>query len=383
MYGAGCDRHGMLDAGILAMNPNVDALESIPDSLLLIEPSGLIVFANRRVEETFGYTPTELCGCPLETLVRERLPPWPHQDIACEALARRRDGSEFPAEIKLSSARYADRVLLLALIRDVSDRKRVERELIAAREAADHASTAKSRFLATASHDLRQPLQSLSLLNGALRRLVTDPEIAEALAHQEQAITAMSQLVNALLDISKLESGMVRPHLSEFAITPLFEELHRELAPLATHKGLLLQVRACDCVVRSDSSLVGQILRNLLSNAIKYTREGTVLLRSAAGSDTCVIEVADTGIGIPADQMAHIYDEFFQVGTAPGELRQGYGLGLTIVSRIVSLLGLRLTAQSEPGRGSTFRLELPVSSARPGASVRDVGLELGRRRVLP
>jgi PAS domain S-box-containing protein len=303
----------MLDAGIPAVNPNVDILESIPDSLLLIEPSGLIVFANRRVEAAFGYTPAQLRGIPLETLVREGLPPWVHEETAREAPARRRDGSEFPAEIKLSPAHIADRALLLVLIRDVSDRKRVERELIAARDAADHASSTKSRFLATASHDLRQPLQSLSLLNGALRRLVTDPEIAEALAQQEQAISAMSQLVNALLDISKLESGMVRPHPSEFAITPLFEELHREFATLATHKGLRLRVESCGCVVRSDPALLGQILRNLLSNAIKYTREGSV-------------------------------------------------------SRLVSLLGLQLTAQSEPGRGSIFRLELPASSASPGAS---------------
>jgi two-component system CheB/CheR fusion protein len=130
---------------------------------------------------------------------------------------------------------------------------------------------------------------------------------------------------------------------------------------------LRLRVESCGCVVRSDPALLGQILRNLLSNAIKYTREGSVVLRGATDSRACAIEVADTGIGIAADQMAHIYDEFFQVSAAAGESRQGYGLGLTIVSRLVSLLGLRLTAQSEPGRGSIFRLELPVSCAHPGA----------------
>lgn len=213
-----------------------------------------------------------------------------------------------------------------------------------------------------ASHDLRQPLQALSLLNGALRRLVTDPEISEVLTHQEQAIGAMSQLVNTLLDISKLESGLVRPQITDFAITPLLEELHQEFTTLATHKGLVLDVEPSVCVVRSDPSLVGQILRNLLSNAIKYTRHGRVALHSGCDSGVCTIDVVDTGIGIPADQMAHIYDEFFQVTVAAGESRQGYGLGLSIVSRLVSLLGLKLEAQSEPGKGSTFRLQLPFSS---------------------
>lgn len=368
------------------MNRHVpqDALEYVPNAILLIEHSGQIVFANWRAEGLFGYLRAELSGHALANLLsaRSRAKVQAYLDrcadgsaplaegFCCDILARRGDGSEFPAEISLSRADERDRALVLAVIRDVSDRKRVESDLIAAREAADQASSAKSRFLAMASHDLRQPLQALSLLNGALRRLVTDPDIAEVLVHQEQAIGTMSQLVNTLLDISKLESGLVRPQLADFSIAPLLQELHQEFRTLAAHKGLVLDVEPSVCVVRSDPSLVGQILRNLLSNAIKYTRDGRVALRSGCDAGVCTIEVVDTGIGIPADQMAHIYDEFFQVTVAAGESRQGYGLGLSIVSRLVSLLGLKLEAQSEPGKGSTFCLQLPFSSMRSATNSR-------------
>ncbi len=223
-------------------------------------------------------------------------------------------------------------------------------------------------FLATASHDLRQPLQTLALLNGTLRRSVYDrPAALEALAQQEQAIASMSRLLNALLDISKLESGAVKPDPSDFAVSSLFEELQREFASVAENKGLNLKITPCEDSVYTDPSLVGQILRNLVSNAIKYTRKGRVALRGLREAATYVrIEVLDTGIGIPADQLGYIYEEFFQVGGPHDHGRDGYGLGLSIVRRLVRLLDLKLDVRSEVGRGSVFALTLPMSQgARP------------------
>jgi signal transduction histidine kinase len=228
-----------------------------------------------------------------------------------------------------------------------------------AREAADRANEGKSRFLATASHDLRQPLQTLALLNGSLRRIVTAPEAAEALSQQELAIGAVSRLLNALLDISKLESGAVKPQPSDFAVRTLFEELQREFADLARSKGLVLRVEPSTYAVHSDPALVGQILRNLVSNALKYTQLGAVRLRCRRDGAGVWIEVVDSGIGIPASQLPNIYDEFFQVGIPTNSWRDGYGLGLSIVQRLVRLLGLRLEVQSELGTGSTFALLLP------------------------
>src|SRR6185437_2487995 len=259
-------------------------------------------------------------------------------------------------------------VLVAASIRNVTDRKRAQQELIAAREAADRANSAKGRFLATASHDLRQPLQSLSLLNGTLRRLVEHPDALEALAHQDQAIEAMSRLLNALLDISKLESGAIKPEKADFNITGLFEELQHEFAGVATNKGLQLLVTAAVDSVHSDRALLGQILRNLLSNAVKYTRAGSIRLRSLRQPHGIRIEVMDTGIGIPADQLRFIYDEFYQLAVPTNSSRDGYGLGLSIVQRLVSLLELKLEVRSEIGKGSLFSLDLPSGGPSLGAA---------------
>ncbi len=241
-----------------------------------------------------------------------------------------------------------------------------------ARDIAKRASQAKSRFLATASHDLRQPLQTLALLNGTLRRISTNATANEVLAQQELAITSMSRLLNALLDISKLESGAIKPDPADFAVSALFDELRREFANLASNKGLTLEVMPCDDSVHSDPSLVGQILRNLVSNAIKYTRAGWVALRCLHDEPSHVrIEVLDSGIGIPAEQLRYIYDEFYQVGVPSNTMREGYGLGLSIVHRLVTLLDVKLDVESEVGKGSTFTLTLPAShrAVRPAGRI--------------
>jgi len=261
--------------------------------------------------------------------------------------------------------------LYVRLAADLIARDQDEQVVRAARDAADRANQAKGRFLATASHDLRQPLQALALLNGTLRRSVQNPEaVLEGLAQQEHAIDAMSNLLRALLDISKLESGAIKPDPSDFAVNAMFEELRQEFASLAGEKGLAFKVTPCKAAdsVRSDRSLVGQILRNLVSNAVKYTGEGWIALRCLHEGPSLVrLEVLDSGIGIPTDQLRYIYDEFYQVGGPHRAARNGYGLGLSIVQRLVTLLDLKLDVQSEVGRGSRFALILPASgvAARP------------------
>jgi len=353
------------------------ALESAPDAIVIADASGRIIFANLRVLAVLGYDPAELLGQRIEVLLpaelRERhlshRATYMHQpqvrpmgmDLKLTAL--RKDGRAIPVEISLSPIQDGERVLTAAAIRDVTERKRILMELQQAREAADHANLAKSRFLATASHDLRQPLQALALLNGTLRRMALDGDQLEAVNQQERAITTMSRLLNALLDISKLEAGVVHPVPVDFRVQNLFEDLRSEFSGMAASKGLELVLEPGGLVAHSDPDLVGQVLRNLLTNAIKYTPRGAVRL-SAAGGDACIrIEVSDTGIGIPGDKLPLIFDEFFQVGIAANSHREGYGLGLAIVRRIVKLLQLKLDISSEPGRGTRCVLVLPAGRA--------------------
>jgi len=354
------------------------ALEDAPDAMLIVDATGTIRFANEYVKTLFGHPRDELVGRSIEALMPERFRTGhavfreqftrskqarPMGGQRLDLFGLRVDGSEFPVEISLKSIYCEPDWFIVAAIRDLSSRAAVERGLKEAQANADRANLAKSRFLATASHDLRQPLQTLALLSGALRRFVEDrPEASEALAQQEQAIASMSRLLNALLDISKLESGAVKPDPSDFVVSALFEELRHEFTSVAESKGLRLRVTACEESVHSDPSLVGQILRNLLSNAIKYTRQGWVALRCLHDSPASVrIEVLDSGVGIAADQLGHIYEEFFQVSGPHRSTRDGYGLGLSIVERLVKLLDLKLEVKSEVGRGSVFTLTLPAS----------------------
>jgi len=362
-----------------------EALDSAPDAIVIADPGGCIRYANSQVHTLLGYQPTELIGQSIEQLLPERLrahhvthrghyarrPSARPMGTGLELYALRKDGTEVPVEISLSPIHTEGaRELTVAALRDATESRRIRLELIEAREAADRANQAKSRFLATASHDLRQPLQTLALLNGALRRLIADPDAAEALAHQDQAIGAMSRLLNALLDISKLESGAIRPDPRDFPLDALFEEMRREFSGLAAGKGLELRTTPSGACAHSDRALVGQILRNLLSNAVKYTARGAVELRCTAGAQAVQIAVVDSGIGIAADQLEHIFDEFYQIGVASNTTREGYGLGLSIVRRLVALLGLKLAVTSEPGRGTTFTLELPRGSSGAGESAR-------------
>ena len=358
------------------------ALDAAPDALLIVDAGGVVQFANRQVSALFGYPHHEIIGKPVEQFLPERFRTRHvgHRDryagaahvrpmgVGLELLARRQNGTEFPVEISLSPIDGQAKMLIAAAIRDITERKRIEKELIDTRQAAeqarelaeearisaDRANLGKSRFLATASHDLRQPLQALSLLNRSLRSLVKGAEATEALAQQEQTIASMTRLLNALLDISKIESGTIRPELSDFSVAKLFGELRREFSSLASDKGLALEVVEHDEWVHTDPSLVGEVLRNLISNAIKYTQKGSVRIESRRDAQKIRFEVCDTGIGVPAEQISFIFDEFYQVGVSTNRAREGYGLGLSIVQGIAALLGLSISVHSEPGQGSTF-----------------------------
>lgn len=369
------DKPMTIDQQLLA-----ELVELAPDAMLIVDASGRILYANQRVSDLFGYRREAIVSRSVDVLLPERLqarhahhrrhfaedPRARPMGAGLDLLGRRADGSEFALEISLSPLRDG---WAAAAIRNVTDRKRAEQELIEAREAADRANLSKSRFVATASHDLRQPLQALSMLHGTLCRIDLPPSSREVLAQQGRAIDTMKRLLSALLDISKLESGAVKPQSSEFSLHPLFELLSTEFSPAARDKGLTLIVEHTDVCTRTDQSLLEQLLRNLISNAIKYTSTGTVALRAIPTATGVCVEVRDTGEGIAEGQLPYIFDEFYQIGVASNVTREGYGLGLAIVQRIARLLGLRIQVQSQVGQGSTFTLRLPrIEAARPDCS---------------
>ena len=352
-------------------------LNAAPDPTVIVDALGTIMFANARVEETFGYVAAQLVGRPIEVLLPERFraghgnhrkrffeSPKPRpMGAGLELYGLHRDGHEFPVEISLSPLETPSGLLVSSAIRDISDRKAIEHALLQAHNEAKRANRAKSAFLAAASHDLRQPLQALSLLNAALTRTAEpDSRAADIAAGTAQALSSMSELLNALLDISKLEAGAVKPDIEDCSVQRIFERLRAQFTDQAEAKGLELIVDECDDVVRTDPTLLEQIVQNLVANAIRYTKAGLVQLRCVHSHAYVQIDVVDTGVGIPNGDLQLIFEEFYQAPLEAGARREGLGLGLSIVRRVAELLDVRLEVESTPGRGSRFRLNVPRGS---------------------
>jgi protein-histidine pros-kinase len=352
-------------------------LDSAPDAMIIINNNGEIEIVNSQTEEMFGYSRSELLGRPIEMLMPARFR-GRHQDHRTEFLkdphvrpmgtdmelaALRKDGSEFPVEISLSSVERPSGRLGCSVIRDVTERKLLEDELIEARRAAERANKANTAFLAAASHDLRQPVQALSLLTGALRRTVKEPLAQEMVESQQLSLDAMTNLLNSLLDISRLDAGVIEPEFEEFPIQRLLDRQYAEFARQASQKGLTYRHGDCELIVRSDPNLLGEIVQNLVANAIRYTESGKVDVSCETDGNRLRIDVRDTGIGIAEDQLDEIFQEFHQC-KSPGANSEGFGLGLAIVRRLADLLAIRVTVTSQPGSGSCFSVYLPLVSAR-------------------
>ncbi len=368
-------------------------LDASPDAIVIIDTFGTMWFANHPVSALFGYTHDEIIGEDFYMLMPERFraqiadhrgdvvsnvrvrPMGPELDL----YGQRRDGTEFALEVNLSPIEGVGQTLVAATLRDVTERKRLEAELAVAldaiealRELAERANQGRKLFLEVANRDLRQELQTLIRLNDTLLRHLTDPAAVLALSQQKQAIGHMSRLLTDLLDMGKLESGAIHPVQTDFEVAGVLEELCAEFASIAAAKGLRLEIEPCDGRVHGDAALVEQILRNLTANAIEYTCEGYVRLRCLRREGFVRIEVLDTGIGIPPDRLAHVFDEFHEADVPAGNAHAGHGLGLSVVQRLARLLRLELDVSSEVGRGSAFSILLPAGSgpgvAQPGST---------------
>ena len=340
-------------------------LDAVPDPNVVIDADGRIQYVNGRVKDVFGYAPAELIGQPMEVLLPERFRdvhpnyrnayfnnPSPRpMGSGLDLYAQTKDGQEIPVEISLSPVTTAEGRLVSATVRDVSMQRELQQQL------AD-ASHAKSRFLAAASHDLRQPIQALNLLNSVAKKYVTEQAHLGIIEKQQKSLDSMAKLLNALLDISKLEAGMVKPDISDCVVQEIFDELRVEFEGQAEMKGLELVIEPCHDVARSDPRLLAQILENFISNAIRYTYEGLVRLRCHHQKAFIRLDVLDTGLGISPDEIGSIFDEFHQANTSASR-PEGLGLGLSIVKRTAELLDCRVEVHSKPGEGSVFSVIVP------------------------
>jgi two-component system CheB/CheR fusion protein len=246
---------------------------------------------------------------------------------------------------------------------DITERKLVEKALEAAKQEAELANVAKSRFLAAASHDLRQPLQTLALLHGLLETTVKGESAQRLVARLDETLGAMSSILNTLLDINQIEAGTVQTDQISFPINDLLSRLRDEFAYHAQARGLALHVVGCGLSIHSDPRLLEQMIRNLLSNALKYTVRGKILLGCRRHQGTLSIEIWDTGIGIPDTELQSIFDEYHQLDNAARERSRGLGLGLSITRRLGNLLGHRVRVRSELGKGSVFTIEVMLAAS--------------------
>ncbi len=249
--------------------------------------------------------------------------------------------------------------------------------------ALDHANLAQSRFLAAASHDLRQPVVAIGLLVGLLREQVQAPEQRHLLDRTHEAARALEDLLRGLLDLSRLDAGAAMPVPQPVALQPLFNAIAAHERPSALARGLDLRFRAAGRVVMSDPLLLEQILRNLVANALRYTTRGGVLVTARVGAGGVRLQVWDTGRGIALADQQRVFEPFVQLDNPERDRRKGQGLGLAIVQRSVDLLGHGLTLRSQPGRGSCFTLTLPAVAAQwaPRASDDICGQPLARQRI--
>jgi two-component system CheB/CheR fusion protein len=258
---------------------------------------------------------------------------------------------------------------------DITERKSAARALEAAQRSSDMANAAKSRFLAAASHDLRQPLQTLALLQALLAKTVSGEKQQMLVARVGDTVGAISGMLNTLLDINQIDAGIIHPEITEFKIDKMFARLRDEMTYQADAQGLSFRVVQSGLTIRSDQALLEQMIRNLISNAFKYTRHGKVLLGCRRFGKAVHIEIWDTGIGISDGDLKAIFEEYHQLDNAARERSRGLGLGLPIVQRLGDLLGHKIGVRSRLGHGSVFTIEIAGPPEQKDAAPAEIPIE--------
>lgn len=357
-----------------------EVLENMPDAVFIVDGkgnAGRISYLNFQAVRMFGYERSEVIHQSIEMLVPENVrerhadhrrdyaerPHLRHMGAGLSLLGRRRDGSSFPIDVLLNPIDAGAGSATIAIVRDMTDRQRLEDSLTRARDSAVQANEVKSRFLAAASHDLRQPLQTIWTLQAVLARAFENTDYAPHIALLEEAVRNMDQMLSSLIDINRLEVGAIQPVIRDFSLQEILPRLRSEFGYAAAGKSLSLDIEASDECGRSDSMLLPVILRNLIGNAIKYTRHGFVQLRVRTEATELYIDIIDTGPGIPPEHLQRLFEAFYQINNSNRDQRKGVGLGLSIVQTVCRLLEHTVTIESREGVGTTFTVQLQRGAA--------------------
>jgi PAS domain S-box-containing protein len=364
-------------------------LEAAPDGLVVVDPHGAIVSANRQAEEMFGFAGGELAGLRVERLVPPRhraAHPGHRADYALDPRKRpmgaglslqgvRRDGSEFPVDIALSSVQLAGRPIVLAAVRDVSERSALMSELRVARDLADAANWAKSEFLSRMSHELRTPLNAILGFAQLLELDELAPDQRESVGLIRRAGSHLLDLINEVLDLSRVESGSLAVSLEPVALRQVIEESLELVRSQARERAITLahaDLSGCHLVVRADAQRLKQVMVNLLSNAVKYNRvAGRIDIDwERVGDDRVVVRVRDTGPGIAEHLRHRVFVPFDRLGAEHTDV-QGSGVGLALSQRLMAAMRGTLGMDAQARVGAAFVLELPAD---------DLALEAGSGR---
>ena len=362
-------------------NDMQNVLYSTDVATLFLDRQMNIRFFTPKTRSVFNVIPSDV-GRPLADLVSLAT----DTALQADAVSVLDDLEPVEREIEAGGAWFMRRVLpyrtegngvdgVVITFTDITARKSDARALQAAKQEAERANVAKSRFLAAASHDLRQPLQTLALLQALLEKVVRGKDGEKLVARQNNTLDAMSGMLDTLLDINQIEAGVVNAEIVEFSVAGTLARLRDEYSYQAQAQGLGLRVVQCGRFIRSDPRLLEQMLRNLISNALKYTKRGKVLLGCKRRGASLSIEVWDTGVGIPEDKLAAVFEEYSQLDNAERDRSKGLGLGLSIVQRLGDMLDHKVHARSRHGAGSVFTVEVAVAE---GTTTSQLPLNAGK-----
>lgn len=350
-------------------------------AITMLSPEGCVISWNAGAQRLYGWSADEAEGRPLSLFhptdaVKAGLPDAILETARhdgrheSEGMRVRSDGSTFWAHEVITALRNTSGALsgFASISRDMSENRRHEEDLRRtkdqaeqAREVAERANMAKTKFLAAASHDLRQPVQAIFFFTSVLAHKLRDHSAKSVLDDLQTSLEGLNVLLDSLLDVSKLDAGLIVPKETNFTVGAVLDRIAADFTPVAREKGVRLRVVHSSTTVRSDPALLARIIQNLVANAVRYTAHGCVLLGCRRRKGKLLIQVCDTGVGVPQDRIREIFEEFTQLGNPERDRNQGLGLGLAIVDRLAKLLHHEVEVRSVPGRGSIFAIAVPLS----------------------